>query len=570
LTLLPTINPALDRETGIRFDAIADALAAIRNGESIVVVDDENRENEGDLICAAQFATPQQINFMATEARGLICLAMEGERLDALDLPLMVDRNTDSNQTAFTVSVDAGPENGVSSGISAEDRARTIQVAIRPGTRPADLRRPGHVFPLRARAGGVLKRAGHTEAAVDLARLAGLYPAGVICEIQNADGSMARLPELVEYAQRHRLRLISIADLIHYRLETERFVRRQAEAALPSSFGQFRAIGYRNELDGSEHVAILKGDPGRAAAPVLVRVHSECLTGDAFGSLRCDCRPQLEAALRMIEAAQEGVVVYLRQEGRGIGLINKLRAYSLQDGGLDTVEANERLGFPADLRNYGVGAQILSDLGIQRLRLITNNPRKIAGLGGYGLRVVDRVPLVMDPGYHNAAYLQAKRTKLGHLMEDSAAGVGRDGEAMCGLTAVLAWDGDATAAELAEYGDRLRSWLLERGLVLEREEHPRLLALLAQPALALLVAAPLGGHLHAADLAACLQQIAVWPGVRAVSLLLAPDGRRVEHPSAALEPENRPLSDLLGGDGEAAPSSCPRLQVQPGAFVVWR
>lgn len=399
----------------LRFDTIIDALAAIRNGEMVVVVDDENRENEGDLICAAQFATAAQINVMATEARGLICLAMEGERLDQLELPLMVNRNTDSNQTAFTVSIDAGPEKGVSTGISAEDRARTIQVAINPGSRPSDLRRPGHMFPLRARRGGVLKRAGHTEAAVDLARLAGLYPAGVICEIQNADGSMARLPQLAEYAKRHGLRLINIADLVRYRLSHERFVLRQSEAALPSVFGQFQAIGYRNELDGSEHVAIVKAIPKLSSEPLLVRVHSECLTGDAFGCLRCDCRSQLESSLRMIEAAGEGVVVYLRQEGRGIGLVNKLRAYNLQDGGLDTVEANERLGFGADLRNYGVGAQILSDLGVQRLRLITNNPRKIAGLSGYGLQVVDRVPLVMQPGKHNASYLNTKRIKLGHL-----------------------------------------------------------------------------------------------------------------------------------------------------------
>jgi 3,4-dihydroxy 2-butanone 4-phosphate synthase/GTP cyclohydrolase II len=544
----------------VRFDAIADALAAIRNGESIVVVDDENRENEGDLICAAQFATPQQINFMATEARGLICLAMEGERLDALDLPLMVDRNTDSNQTAFTVSVDAGPENGVGTGISAEDRARTIQVAIHPGTRPADLRRPGHVFPLRARQGGVLKRAGHTEAAVDLARLAGLYPAGVICEIQNPDGSMARLPELADYARRHGLRLISIADLIRYRLDTERFVRRQAEADLPSSFGHFRAIGYRNELDGSEHVAIVKGAPERSGAPVLVRVHSECLTGDAFGSLRCDCRPQLEAALRMIERAGEGVVVYLRQEGRGIGLINKLRAYSLQDGGLDTVEANEHLGFPADLRNYGVGAQILSDLGVHRLRLITNNPRKIAGLGGYGLQVVDRVPLVMDAGQHNALYLRTKRTKLGHLLE----------EAPHGPTAVLAWKGrEAEAASgarrQAEGLAALQDWARRRSLLLEREEHPRLLALLDRPTVAVLVAAPEGEPLPGAELLACLETMAGWEDTAAVALLLAPDAQRTEHPSVDLEPQRLPLTALRRGGG--AGSLPPDLR--PGDFLVW-
>jgi 3,4-dihydroxy 2-butanone 4-phosphate synthase/GTP cyclohydrolase II len=379
-------------------------------------VDDENRENEGDLICAAQFATPHQINFMATEARGLICLAMEASRLDELQLPLMVDNNTDANQTAFTVSIDAGPEQGVSTGISAEDRARTIQVAINPHSRPQDLRRPGHVFPLRANDGGVLKRAGHTEAAVDLARLAGLYPAGVICEIQNANGSMARLADLEKYAHLHQLCLISIADLISYRLKNERFVVREAIAHLPSQFGKFEAIGYRNSLDGQDHLALIKGNPNASEKAVLVRVHSECLTGDALGSLRCDCRPQLVAALRMIEAEGCGVLVYLRQEGRGIGLINKLKAYSLQDGGLDTVEANESLGFAADLRNYGVGAQILSDLGVHRLRLITNNPRKIAGLSGYGLMVEERCPLVINPGEHNATYLNTKANKLGHLM----------------------------------------------------------------------------------------------------------------------------------------------------------
>jgi 3,4-dihydroxy 2-butanone 4-phosphate synthase/GTP cyclohydrolase II len=469
----------------------------------------------------------------------------------------MVDRNTDSNQTAFTVSVDAGPENGVSTGISAEDRARTIQVAIHPASRPADLRRPGHIFPLRARQGGVLKRAGHTEAAVDLARLAGLYPAGVICEIQNSDGSMARLPQLAAYAQRHGLRLINIADLIRYRLDTERFVRRQAEATLPSAFGDFRAIGYRNELDGSEHVAIVKGHPERAGAPLLVRVHSECLTGDAFGSLRCDCRPQLEAALRMIEAAGEGVVVYLRQEGRGIGLINKLKAYSLQDTGLDTVEANERLGFAADLRNYGVGAQILSDLGVQRLRLITNNPRKIAGLGGYGLQVEDRVPLVMDAGSHNAAYLQTKRIKLGHLMGDGpSCPIG-------GPTAVLAWHGTPAGDEL----DQLASWASGQGLQVDREDHPRLLALLNQPQLAVV----LGGLDQASGgvgaVGAALALMAGWPQTSRLSLLLAPDTQRSSHPSANLEPEQRPLAELKARQAAGLTSL---LTVQPGAFLVWR
>ncbi|MEB3306290.1 MAG: bifunctional 3,4-dihydroxy-2-butanone-4-phosphate synthase/GTP cyclohydrolase II [Cyanobacteriota bacterium] len=552
----------------MHFDCIADALAAIRNGEAIVVVDDENRENEGDLICAAQFATPQQINFMATEARGLICLAMEGERLDALDLPLMVDHNTDSNQTAFTVSVDAGPEHRVGTGISAEDRARTIQVAIHPQSRPADLRRPGHVFPLRAREGGVLKRAGHTEAAVDLARLAGLYPAGVICEIQNADGSMARLPQLLLYAQQHGLRLISIADLIRYRLATERFVRRQAEASLPSAFGDFRAIGYRNELDGSEHVALVKGHPEQATAPVLVRVHSECLTGDAFGSLRCDCRPQLEAALRMIEAEGEGVVVYLRQEGRGIGLVNKLRAYSLQDGGLDTVEANERLGFPADLRNYGVGAQILSDLGVSHLRLITNNPRKIAGLDGYGLHVDDRVPLVIDAGAHNAAYLTAKRLKLGHLME-SRPEIGAIAlpSSSAGPTAVVAWQANGLDPQRDHMlHQRLQDWAEERHLRLLLEDHPRLLALLERPSLAVLLMAQPAQELLPADLAALLTLLGGWPHTRAVALLLAPDGPRSSHPSALLEPERRPLAELH----QAATLACPWLSLEPGAFLRWQ
>nr|WP_315863133.1 bifunctional 3,4-dihydroxy-2-butanone-4-phosphate synthase/GTP cyclohydrolase II [Thermosynechococcus sp.] len=399
------------------FDSIESALEALRRGEVIVVVDDENRENEGDLIGAAERVTPAMINFMAVHARGLICLAMEGDRLDELDLPLMVTTNTDSNQTAFTVSVDAGARWGVTTGISAEDRARTIQALIDPSTQPQDLRRPGHVFPLRSRPGGVLKRAGHTEAAVDLTRLAGLYPAGVICEIQNPDGTMSRLPELMEYARTHQLKIISIADLISYRLQHERFVRREAVAKLPTEFGEFQIYGYRNSLDQSEHVAVVKGDPATfSEQPVLVRVHSECLTGDALGSLRCDCRMQLQAALKMINAAGRGVVVYLRQEGRGIGLVNKLRAYSLQDLGMDTVEANEHLGFPADLRNYGVGAQILNDLGVKQIRLITNNPRKIAGLKGYGLEVVDRVPLLIEATPYNTPYLTTKAEKLGHLL----------------------------------------------------------------------------------------------------------------------------------------------------------
>ncbi len=461
----------------VHFDQISDALAAIRNGECVVVVDDESRENEGDLICAAQFATPQQINFMATEARGLICLAMDGERLDELDLPLMVDRNTDSNQTAFTISIDAGPEYGVSTGISAEDRARTIQVAINNSTKPNALRRPGHIFPLRAKKGGVLKRAGHTEAAVDLSQLAGLGPSGVICEIQNDDGSMARLPQLQEYSKNWKLKIISIADLIKFRLENERFVFRKAKTKLPSIFGDFEAIGYINNLDNTEHVALVKGDISKLKEPVLVRMHSECLTGDAFGSLRCDCRPQLEAALSRISEEGQGIVVYLRQEGRGIGLINKLKAYSLQDGGLDTVEANERLGFPADLRNYGVGAQILTDLGVHSLKLLTNNPRKIAGLSGYGIKVESREPLVICPGDHNAEYLSVKRTKLGHYITDP---IKINKENIRGSFFIF-WDGKIEPKGLTKLKTEAEGKAKEYNIYLTPESEPRLKAFLERP-----------------------------------------------------------------------------------------
>jgi len=530
----------------IEFDDIADALAAIRNGECVVVVDDEKRENEGDLICAAQFATPQQINFMATEARGLICLAMQGERLDQLDLPLMVDRNTDSNQTAFTVSIDAGPEFGVSTGISAEDRAKTIQVALNSQTRPIDLRRPGHIFPLRAKIGGVLKRAGHTEAAVDLSLLAGLSPAGVICEIQNQDGSMARLPELKTYAKERNLKLISIADLIHYRLENERFVYRQAIAKLPSLFGDFKAIGYKNELDGSEHVAIIKGDPENLKEPVLVRMHSECLTGDAFGSLRCDCRPQLEAALSRISEEGEGVVVYLRQEGRGIGLVNKLKAYNLQDGGLDTVEANEKLGFPADLRNYGVGAQILTDLGINRLKLLTNNPRKIAGLGGYGLQVESRVPLVICPGDHNAAYLEVKREKLGHLIDNNI---------QKNLTnerqnIVVYWDGKVNNSELKHFEDKACKWSENHFLNISIQTAPRLIALCENPLFIWNVRhrdikTHLEGNLiDKRLLESLLKELSNWENTERIGIIKTENYERLLHPSSNISIESKKISEL--------------------------
>jgi 3,4-dihydroxy 2-butanone 4-phosphate synthase/GTP cyclohydrolase II len=457
-----------------KFDSIDAALADLKAGRVIVVVDDENRENEGDLICAAQFATPDMINFMAVEARGLICLAMTGDRLDELDLPLMVSNITDTNQTAFTVSIDAGPELGVTTGISAEDRARTIQVTLNPATKPTDLRRPGHIFPIRAKAGGVLKRAGHTEAAVDLARLAGLYPAGVICEIQNSDGSMARLQQLVEYAKRHNLKIISIADLISYRLQHDRLVYREVITKLPSQFGQFEIYAYRHTLDNTEHVAIVKGDPANFKdEPVMVRMHSECLTGDALGSLRCDCRMQLVAALKMIESAGQGVVVYLRQEGRGIGLINKLKAYSLQDMGLDTVEANERLGFPADLRDYGMGAQMLMDLGIKKIRLITNNPRKIAGVKGYGLEVVDRVPLLIEANDYNSYYLATKAKKLGHMLLQTYL-----------VTVAIHWQDDPEAVtERYERLEKLRHLARSNDLLLQEEARPLAIAIFDEPSL---------------------------------------------------------------------------------------
>jgi 3,4-dihydroxy 2-butanone 4-phosphate synthase / GTP cyclohydrolase II len=458
----------------IEFDPIDVAIADIKAGRVVVVVDDENRENEGDLICAAQFATPQTINFMAVEARGLICLAMTGERLDRLELPLMVTKNTDSNQTAFTVSIDAAPHLNVTTGISAEDRARTIQVAINPATRPEDLTRPGHIFPIRAKQGGVLKRAGHTEAAVDLARLAGLYPAGVICEIQNADGSMARLPQLFDYARKYDLKLISIADLISYRLKHDRFVYRETVCNFPSQFGTFQIYAYRNVLDETEHIAIVKGDPAQFQnQPVMVRMHSECLTGDALGSLRCDCRMQLNAALKMIENAGSGVVVYLRQEGRGIGLINKLKAYSLQDMGLDTVEANERLGFPADLRDYGMGAQMLNDLGVKQIRLITNNPRKIAGLKGYGLEVVERVPLLIEANDYNSTYLATKAEKLGHLLLQTYL-----------VTVAIEWESQLqSVTQRYEKLEKLRYLSQSAQLSLQEEARPVAIALFGKPSL---------------------------------------------------------------------------------------
>ena len=391
------------------------AIRHIREGKMVIVADDEDRENEGDLVCAAATITPEAVNFMTKYARGLICVALTRERAAELGLPPMTEDNTDPQGTAFTVSVDAHQRFGVTTGISAFDRAKTIEVLIDPETRPGDLRRPGHVFPLRAVPGGVLRRVGQTEASVDLARLAGFDPAGVICEILNQDGSMARRPQLELFAEEHGLLFITVAELVAYRLAKERLVQRVATASLPTSVGHFDVIGFRSPLDDREHVALVKGEID-GHGDVLVRMHSECLTGDVFGSVRCDCGQQLRAALRQVQEEGRGAIVYLKQEGRGIGLHNKLRAYQLQDHGQDTVEANRSLGFDPDLRDYGIGAQILLDLGLSSIRLLTNNPRKIVGLEGYGLRVTGRVPLRIDPCDFNERYLDTKRTKLGHLL----------------------------------------------------------------------------------------------------------------------------------------------------------
>jgi 3,4-dihydroxy 2-butanone 4-phosphate synthase/GTP cyclohydrolase II len=395
------------------FAPIDKAIEAFRDGRMIIVVDDEDRENEGDLTVAAEKITPGIINFMAKEGRGLICMPMTERRLEELDIPQMVPQNTARFETAFCVSIEA--KHTTSTGISAADRAATVLAAIDPKTRPSDLSRPGHMFPLRARDGGVLVRAGQTEAAVDLARIAGLYPAGVICEILNPDGTMARVPELTKFARKHKLLMITIADLIKYRMRTEMLVRRVASAHLPTDHGEFRAVAYESPLDGETHVALVKGEIGDGEN-IVVRVHSRCLTGDVFHSLRCDCGPQLDAAMRRIENEGRGVILYLNQEGRGIGLANKLRAYELQEQGLDTVEANERLGFKADQRDYGIGVQILKDLGVRSMRLLSNNPRKLVGLEGYGLSVVEWLPLEIPASVHTERYLRTKKEKLGHKL----------------------------------------------------------------------------------------------------------------------------------------------------------
>lgn len=398
-----------------RFNTINEAIEDIAKGRMVILVDDEDRENEGDLCMAAEKVTPEAINFMAKYGRGLICLSLTPQRVEELNLPMMTDDNTSQFGTAFTVSIEA--KKGVTTGISAADRATTIMTAINPEMRPDDLARPGHIFPLRARPGGVLQRTGQTEGSVDLARLAGLYPAGVICEIMSDDGTMARVPELMEFAIRHSLKIVTVKDLIHYRIRTDRFIKRISDIKLPTEYGEFRAIAYSNDMDDNIHLAITRGDikPDEA---VLVRVHSECLTGDVFGSKRCDCGEQLHRAMEMVNKEGRGVILYMRQEGRGIGLANKLKAYELQDKGLDTVEANLKLGFKPDLRDYGIGAQILIDLGVREMRLMTNNPKKIVGLEGYGLKVVERVPIETSPHDKNIIYLKTKKRKLGHMLEN--------------------------------------------------------------------------------------------------------------------------------------------------------
>lgn len=395
------------------FATIEEALDEIRHGRMVIVTDDEDRENEGDLVMAAQFATPEAINFMVKEARGLVCLALTGERCDQLDLRLMTAKNEAPLETAFTVSIEAAE--GVTTGISAHDRAHTVQVAIEPDATPRDIVVPGHVFPLRAKDGGVLERTGHTEAAVDLARMAGLSPAGVICEVMNEDGTMARISDLTGYAARHGLKMITIADLIAYRRENEKLIERVVATGLPTSFGDFKAVGFRSLVDDKHHIAMVKGEVDDGE-PVLVRVHSECLTGDVFHSMRCDCGEQLAAALAMIEEEGRGVLLYLSQEGRGIGLLNKLKAYKLQEEGLDTVDANLQLGLPADLRDYGIGAQILRDLGLRRIRILTNNPKKIVGLEGHGLEVTEQIKIEAPPNLHNEEYLRTKRDRMGHIL----------------------------------------------------------------------------------------------------------------------------------------------------------
>jgi 3,4-dihydroxy 2-butanone 4-phosphate synthase/GTP cyclohydrolase II len=399
------------------FSTIEEAIEDIRAGKMVIVCDDEDRENEGDLTMAAQFVTPEAINFMAKEGRGLICLSLTPDRCEELGLELMAAKNESSFETPFTVSIEA--RDGVTTGISAADRARTIQVAVDPKTAPRDLVQPGHIFPLKAKPGGVLERTGQTEAAVDLARLAGLIPAGVICEIMNDDGTMARVDDLVGYCEKHDLKMVTVADLIAYRRKHDKLVERVVDIKLPTEYGTFTAVGYRSLVDDKHHVALVKGDVA-GKSDVLVRVHSECLTGDVFHSLRCDCGEQLESALAMIEKEGEGVLLYLAQEGRGIGLLNKLKAYKLQEEGFDTVDANLKLGLPADLRDYGIGAQILVDLGLSSIRILTNNPKKIRGMEGYGLSVTDQIPIEHTPNPHNVGYMKAKKERMGHLLHHQA------------------------------------------------------------------------------------------------------------------------------------------------------